>query len=44
MAGNKSIPHLTESDIADYCTRQSFERGEDYDEGLELRKEIKASL
>jgi len=27
---NQSFPNLTESDIADYCTEQGFERGEDY--------------
>jgi len=27
---NQSLPNLTESDIANYCTEQSFERGMDY--------------
>jgi len=44
VADNHSHPLLTESDITSYCTEQSFQRGEDYDEGLELRDEIKASL
>jgi len=30
MADNRALSHLTESDIASYCTEQSFERGEDY--------------
>ena len=30
MADNQSLLHLTESDIASYCSEQGFERGEDY--------------
>jgi hypothetical protein len=30
MTACKELPDLTESDIARYCTEQSFEWGEDY--------------
>jgi uncharacterized Zn finger protein len=51
MPHNHSLPPLTESDIARYCTEQSFGRGEDYyyrgaisrpiRQGLTLRAEQK---
>lgn len=30
MPDNQSLPHLTESGIANYGTEQSFQRGKDY--------------
>jgi uncharacterized Zn finger protein len=53
MTACEELPNLTESDIARYCTEQSFERGEDYyyrgaisrpfRQGLTLRAECEGS-